>query len=1107
MPHGNWPLNGSLCSESLTAILLIGTNLNHASNWLAPRGITSPCRLFGVLPLLVVTAQFLSLIAVANATVPTCASLAAQAPSLNLLRNAGFEEASIAADWPSPLSAWVPLVPGAAAQQGQVAGVVQGEGGGGGELPPGDLSVAAEGGRFVRLQPSDGCGGTGGELWGSGASEREGAVWPVQGLGQLLCIAEGGEQQQQQQGEFSLYFYARARECVMDMLPVSGLRPMRAMIVAVPLSTTAGSTGSSVDEAELARALAGAMSSGAADMMVLHEWTVGVPCRNNSYSLSGLMPWRQHGPYSFHLPPSPASAAALSFPAQGVALHLVLLEGSAADSSSTPSAATVELPVLAPLPPIVPGGASVASAAAVEGGELTSAAAAAGNIDVDLITVAPRGTGHASVHPAGIPSLAANQTLHAWVAYNATASLLSVLLSSSPAMPPSALLSLPFNACDLFHSASENGGEGEAVLVQVGFAAGTGLLPLHTQTHDILSWSFQVDTQGERGSGRQAEGQLRGEVCSCTLSWAFHVDNHSEWKEAEVGWGKWGKGWCGVSRVICSPTHSLGVSEVVCGSPLLLPDPSAHLPPPPSLQPYSLHYFFPSSLSFPLCSLRPSFFPPNSSTPLPPLPAPAPLPLWQQPSLSFPFLTQGARFTAWGSTRHTFSSLQLTPGNDEEETGAAFFPLPLPLLSLLPPPPPRKGKNGGKSDALVCKARSFTSWFAFDLDGRMTNGFGVVFVLSTQPGLGQGGTDMGYGRDAQGRDANGTWADGGRSVAVMFDAFSGLDPNHDVNKDVAILSVLTDFNVTQRLNSSSQKRYSSSSLLYSMRVDYTAATKTLEAVTYNGAQRRGGVKLTLDLCSVFYDGNSSIAGVIPVFAGFSSASTLASVQAIKAWTFRFTDVNPCTAWDVNPCGAGRCTAVRSAATGTYSSTCSCPLSQPSYKLPQMPAFQTCHNVSNSAARVPFFPAPPGLTCPLLLDIFDLSPQELLESNKGMACEKPISRGLIVNVSASANKSCSSMYSTNQGDTCMSIDSLLATNITHLNPHVCGEQHQVAHLPRGGVHGAQGSRVGPAHVPAGRHVRQRAGAHGLLQDLPHQRRSLLRPPAARCCWLGRLCSQH
>ncbi|CAI5499457.1 unnamed protein product [Closterium sp. Naga37s-1] len=547
--------------------------------------------------------------------------------------------------------------------------------------------------------------------------------------------------------------------------------------------------------------------------------------------------------------------------------------------------------------------------------------------------------GHASVHPAGIPSLAANanQTLHAWVAYNATASLLSVRLSSSPAMPPSALLSLPFNACDLFHSASENGGDGEAVLVQVGFAAGTGLLPLHTQMHNILSWAFQVDTQ-----------------------------------------------------------------------------------------------------------------------------APAPLPLWQQPSLSLPFFTQGARFTAWGSTRHTFSSLQLTPGNDDEETGAAFFPLPLPLLSLLPPPPPRKGKNGGKTDAVVCKARSFTSWFAFDLNGRMTNGFGVVFVLSTRPGVGQGGTGMGYGRDSQGRDANGTWADGARSVAVMFDAYSGVDPNHDINKDVAILSVLTDFNVTQRLNSSSQKRYTSSSLLYSMRVDYTAAAKTLEAVTYNGAQRMGGVKLTLDLCSVFYDANSSSAGVIPVFAGFSSASTIACVQAIKAWTFRFTDVNPCTAWDVNPCGAGRCTAVRSATTGTYTSTCSCPLSQPSYKLPQMPAFQSCFNefpacrlnstdtcapgvclegydatsfclcppaffpldysnplkqpcnqVSNSAARVPFFPAPPGLTCPLLLDIFDLSPQELLESNKGMACEKPIPRGLIVNVSASANKSCSSMCSSNQ----------------------------------------------------------------------------------------------
>ncbi|CAI7905037.1 unnamed protein product, partial [Closterium sp. NIES-53] len=107
-------------------------------------------------------------------------------------------------------------------------------------------------------------------------------------------------------------------------------------------------------------------------------------------------------------------------------------------------------------------------------------------------------SGHVSVHPAGMASLDGNknETLHAWVAYNATASLLSVRLSSSPTMPPSALLSFPFNPCDLFHNApKEDGGEGEAVLVHVGFAAGTGLLPLHTQTHDILSWAFQVDSK------------------------------------------------------------------------------------------------------------------------------------------------------------------------------------------------------------------------------------------------------------------------------------------------------------------------------------------------------------------------------------------------------------------------------------------------------------------------------------------------------------------------------------------------------------------------------------------------------------------------------------
>ncbi|CAI5480706.1 unnamed protein product [Closterium sp. Yama58-4] len=848
------------------------------------------------------------------------------------------------------------------------------------------------------------------------------------------------------------------------------------MIVAVPLPpppTTAGSSSSSsVDEGELGRALAAGMHSG--EMAVLHQWTVGVPClNNNSNSLSGLLPWRQHGPYSFHLPPSSASAAALSFPPQGVALHLVLLQGAAAGVGGMGPGGPVVLPGpiqgYVPGAPFetggsslpgggsslpgggssLPGGASVSGDAAASGAVSFTAEAAAveavgsrqrqrqqgtststwspwlpeaqealivgadggvgdvgvadggglvgGVVEEECVVLngafvcTPIGSssgsgitynsslphqhslavefdtsstrlfsdptthhvginmdysmtsaGHASVHPAGIPSLGGsgkeNETLHAWVAYNATASLLSVRLSSSPAMPPSALLSLPFNACDLFHNApNEEEGEGEAVLVHAGFAAGTGLLPLHTQTHEILSWSFQVDTQ-----------------------------------------------------------------------------------------------------------------------------APAPLPLWMPPSLSFPFLTQGTRFTILGSTRLTFSSLQLTPGNDDNEAGAAFFPLPLPLLSLLPAPSPRKGKNkGGKVDAVVCKARSFTSWFPFELKASGFFGYGVVFVLSTRPGVGQGGAAMGYGRDSVGRNSNGTWADGGRSVAVMFDAFSGLDPNRDVNKDVAILSVHTDFNMTRRLAFSSQKRYTSSSL-YSMRVDYTAATKTLEAVTFKGATRMGSVKLTLDLCSVFYDGNSTTEGVIPVFAGFSSASTQACVQSIKAWIFRFTDVNPCTAWDVNPCGAGRCSAVRSAATGTYTSTCSCPLSQPSYKLPQMPAFQTCFNeypicrlnstdtcapgvclegydassfclcppaffpldysnplkqpcnqVSESATRVPSFPAPPGLTCPLLLDIFDLSPQELLESNQDLACDKPIPRGLIVNVSASANKNCTSMYTANQ----------------------------------------------------------------------------------------------
>ncbi|CAI7811661.1 unnamed protein product [Closterium sp. NIES-53] len=64
--------------------------------------------------------------------------------------------------------------------------------------------------------------------------------------------------------------------------------------------------------------------------------------------------------------------------------------------------------------------------------------------------------------------------------------------------------------------------------------------------------------------------------------------------------------------------------------------------------------------------------------------------------------------------------------------------------------------------------------------------------------------------------------------------------------------------------------------------------------------------------------------------------------------------------------------------------CVCPLSPLPLHSPlshSISPSSRCPPVRESATRVPFFPAPPGLTCPLLLDIFDLSPQELLESNQ------------------------------------------------------------------------------------------------------------------------------
>ncbi|CAI5480705.1 unnamed protein product [Closterium sp. Yama58-4] len=556
------------------------------------------------------------------------------------------------------------------------------------------------------------------------------------------------------------------------------------------------------------------MSSGGTDLMVLYQWTIGVPCRThdaNPLPLSGLLPWRQHGPFSFHLPPSSASAAALSFPPQGVALHLLLLEGSGADSGGTssgfvsgPAAAYVtSVPGAASVS--VPGGTSALgdfslsakAAAVVEDGALTSAAAAVGSIDVDLVTVAPRGT--------------------------------------AASAPP--------------------------------------------------SFSY--------------------------------------------------------SRLNSSPL-------LTSGSARLLP-----------------------------------------------------------------------------------SSLRLTPLSPPHQAGLALHPTPFPLVSPATPTSP-------------CRPYSFSSSFSFRLSSTNPAALGAdgfAFVLLPDPTVGLPGPNMGYGRrpyrqEEAPLDPGGGGSDGGGGEFCV----------EDENGIITCTPMDSGGGIT--LNSSLPH-------LHSLAVEFdTSSTRLFLDPTVQH------VGINVDY-SMTGEGEAVL-----VHVGFAAGTGLLPLHTqthdILSWSFQVDTKAPAPLpiWQPPSLSLPFLTpAAPFTASGTYTSTCSCPLSQPSYKLPQMPAFQTCHNefpvcrlnstdtcapgvclegydatsfclcppsffpldysnllrrpcnpVSKSAVRVPFFPAPPGLTCPLLLDIFDLSPQELLESNKGLACHKP-------------------------DDTCASINKLMGTNVTDLNRNI------------------------------------------------------------------------
>ncbi|CAI5485421.1 unnamed protein product, partial [Closterium sp. Naga37s-1] len=106
------------------------------------------------------------------------------------------------------------------------------------------------------------------------------------------------------------------------------------------------------------------------------------------------------------------------------------------------------------------------------------------------------------VHPLGIPSLNAGQTLLATIQYNASSSHLTVYLSpapsssrssspTSPPLPRSAVLSMFLDTCEWL-----GGNDPEAAAppppLFVGFTAATGKGAEQAQAHEVLGWSFEV---------------------------------------------------------------------------------------------------------------------------------------------------------------------------------------------------------------------------------------------------------------------------------------------------------------------------------------------------------------------------------------------------------------------------------------------------------------------------------------------------------------------------------------------------------------------------------------------------------------------------------------
>ncbi|CAI5482557.1 unnamed protein product [Closterium sp. Yama58-4] len=429
-----------------------------------------------------------------------------------------------------------------------------------------DILLAADGSRFIRLTSDFSVSSSGGDGASSstsnGSSNNISSALGGPGVSQALCELKPAaptsnvSQQQQSPRQLSLSFFARASLCAEGEGGAEGEaeRLLKVLLLAVPLNDSA--------------AAGGGAGGGGGGEQVWGEWRVGVPCGGSSASLSGALPCihplltagsARRNRSSLSLTTlSDVNAASLALHPAPFALIAPATPTSPCRPFSFSTSFTFRISspnaaglggeglafVMLPTPTLglpgpslgygrlllPPGSTTSVISAAVSSQQHRSLAVefdtsaspeffdrqehhVGVNLDGSMLSLAS-----APVHPVGIPSLNAGQTLLATIQYNASSSQLTLWLSpapssfpprsssrspprsslssSSPPLPRSAVLTTFLDTCDWLGGNDPDAAAAAAAApppqLFVGFTAATGKGAEQAQAHEVLGWSFEV---------------------------------------------------------------------------------------------------------------------------------------------------------------------------------------------------------------------------------------------------------------------------------------------------------------------------------------------------------------------------------------------------------------------------------------------------------------------------------------------------------------------------------------------------------------------------------------------------------------------------------------